>query len=258
MGELKATGGREGGGGRGKEKKRKKKKKERKKNAQRLREKKKNLVSKKTKTKKTKTKKKRYLDELVPPGRHDDRVGRRRREPHARDPLRVAVGLADRVLALADGVPQLDRAVARPADNLAVVDREGHGQDVLGVAQEAARGGPRGEVPQPQGPVPGARERKLPVGRDDDVLDKVRVASQGAAGVAIGRALLAREVPDDDRLVARGREDDVGGRVERRGDGGDPAGVALEGAAEGEGLGHFSVFLKRKGGGGRGAARERF
>lgn len=151
----------------------------------------------------------------------------------------MTVGLPDRVLALADRVPELDRLVARPGDNLPVVDGEGDGQHVLGVAQEAARRGPRGQVPQPEGPVPGAREGELAIGRNDDVLNKVRVAPEGAARVAVAGPFLASQVPDDDGLVARGREDNVGRRVERGGDGGDPAGVALEGAAEGEGLGHF-------------------
>ena len=238
-GEGGAKEGRTGELGRDGRKKKRRKKKEKRRT---LREKK-NSVSKNTREKKKeKEKSTTDLDELVPPGRDDDRVGRRGREPHARHPLRVPVGLADRVLALADRVPQLDRAVARPRHDLPVVDREGDREDVLGVAEEAARGGARGEVPQPEGAVPRAGERELAVGRDDDVLDEVRVAAERAARVAVGGALLAREVPDDDRLVARGGEDDVGGRVERGGDGGDPAGVALEGAAEGEGLGHFLLF----------------
>jgi len=153
----------------------------------------------------------------------------------------VPVGLADRVLALADGVPELDRLIARARDDLPVVDREGHRQHVLGVPQEAARRRARGQVPEPQRAVPGARERELAVGGDDDVLHKVRVAAQRAARVAVGRALLARQVPDDHRLVARRGEDDVRGGVERGRDGGDPAGVPLEGAAERERLGHFVV-----------------
>ena len=153
----------------------------------------------------------------------------------------MPVGLADRVLALADGVPELDRLIARARDDLPVVDREGHRQHVLGVPQEAARRRARGQVPEPQRAVPGARERELAVGGDDDVLHKVRVAAQRAARVAVGRALLARQVPDDHGLVARRGEDDVRGGVERGRDGGDPAGVALEGAAERERLGHFVV-----------------
>lgn len=47
------------------------------------------------------------LHNTVPAARHDDRVGRGRREPNARHPVGVAL-LGDGVLALAEGVPELD------------------------------------------------------------------------------------------------------------------------------------------------------
>ena len=58
------------------------------------------------------------LDELVPAGRHDDRVGSDRREADTGHPLGVAVRLADGVLALAQRVPQLDGLVAGPRHDL--------------------------------------------------------------------------------------------------------------------------------------------
>lgn len=65
-------------------------------------------------------------------------------ESDAGDPPGVALAgamvAADGVLALAEGVPQLDGAVAGGGDDLAVVDGEGDGEDVLGVADEAAGG----------------------------------------------------------------------------------------------------------------------
>ena len=48
--------------------------------------------------------------------------------------------IGDGVLELAEGVPQVDGAVARAGDDLAIVSRESDGQNVLGVADEAAGG----------------------------------------------------------------------------------------------------------------------
>ena len=94
-----------------------------------------------------------YLDELVPSGRDDDGVLGVGREADARDPLGVAL-VGDGVLAVTEGVPQLDGAVARAGDDLAVVGGEGDGQDVVGVADEAAGGGTGGELPEAEGLVP--------------------------------------------------------------------------------------------------------
>ena len=58
------------------------------------------------------------LDLAVPAGGDDQGVVDDRREAHAGHPLRVAVGLADGVLALAQRVPQLDCLVAGPRHDL--------------------------------------------------------------------------------------------------------------------------------------------
>mmetsp|Transcript_9105 Transcript_9105/g.28847 ORF Transcript_9105/g.28847 Transcript_9105/m.28847 type:complete len:281 (+) Transcript_9105:58-900(+) len=94
-----------------------------------------------------------HLDQLVPAARHDQRVGGRRREADARDPLGVAV-LGDGVLALAERVPQLDRLVARARHDLPVVRREGDREDVLLVRDKPAGRGARVEVPEAEGAVP--------------------------------------------------------------------------------------------------------
>lgn len=70
----------------------------------------------------------------------------------------------------------------------------------------------------------------------------MRVAVKAALGVAV-RALLFRQVPDDERLVARSREEHVG-VLERGGQGGDPARVALKGAAKNELLGHDELTAR--------------
>ena len=139
-------------------------------------------------------KRKAHLDDLVPSSRDDDGVERVRGEPHARDPLGVTV-LLDVELALAEGVPELDRAVARARDDLTVVGRERDGEDVGLVTLELAGGKASVEVPKTEGGVPGGGERELAcenatmesaprswshpsrpgrtVGRDDNVRDEV-------------------------------------------------------------------------------------
>ena len=71
-----------------------------------------------------------YLDELVPTSGDDDRVLRVRGESHAGDPLSVAL-VSDGVLAVAEGVPELDGAVTGAGDDLAVVGREADAQNVV-------------------------------------------------------------------------------------------------------------------------------
>jgi hypothetical protein len=52
-----------------------------------------------------------HLDHLVPAPGHDDGVGGHGGEAHAAHPPGVSLRVLDRVLALAQGVPQLDGAV---------------------------------------------------------------------------------------------------------------------------------------------------
>lgn len=97
--------------------------------------------------------KKTYLNKLVPAGGDNDGVLGVGGEADARNPLGVAL-VGDGELAVTEGVPQLDRAVARAGDDLTVVGGERDGQDVVGVADEAAGGGAGGELPKSQGLVP--------------------------------------------------------------------------------------------------------
>jgi hypothetical protein len=137
----------------------------------------------------------------------------------------VALLLLDGVLALAERVPQLDGLVARAGDDLAVVHGEGHGEDILGVADEAAGGGTGVEVPEAEGAVPGAGEGELAVGGDHYVLDEVGVTAERPLREAVV-ALLAGEGPQDDSLVAGGRQEHVGVGVQGAREGGNPALVA--------------------------------
>lgn len=100
------------------------------------------------------------------------------------------------------------------------------------MADEAAGGGSGLEVPEAELTVPGAGEGELSVGGEDDVLDKVGVSGEAAAGDTVGTVLLG-ESPDDDGLVARGGDDHVG-VVNGGGDGSNPVGMGAHGAAEDE------------------------
>lgn len=75
--------------------------------------------------------------------------------------------IGDGVLAVTEGVPELDGAVAGAGDNLAVVRREGDGKDVVGMAHKAAGGGTRGKLPETQSLVPRGRQSVGTVGRDN-------------------------------------------------------------------------------------------
>ena len=65
------------------------------------------------------------------------------------------------VLALGEGVPQLDGLVPAGGHDLPVVGGEGHGQDILGVVLEPACGLAGAQIPQTEVLVPGSRESKV-------------------------------------------------------------------------------------------------
>ena len=193
------------------------------------------------------------LDELVPASGDDDGVLGVGGEANAGDPLGVAL-VGDGVLAVTEGVPQLDGAVTGTGDDLTVVGGEADGQDVVVVADETAGGLAGGELPQTESLVPGRGQGVGAVGGDHTVGDDVGVTLEGAFGVAVG-GLITGEVPDDEGLVTRTGQEHVGAvpplvdahvvprsckllLLERGGKGSDPAGVALEGAAEDELLSH--------------------
>lgn len=107
-----------------------------------------------------------YLDELVPAGGDNDGVLGVGREADARNPLGVAL-VGDGELAVTEGVPQLDGAVAGAGDDLAVVGGEADRQNVVGVADETAGGGAGGELPQSQGLVPRGGQGVSAIGGDN-------------------------------------------------------------------------------------------
>jgi hypothetical protein len=166
--------------------------------------------------------------------------------------------VGDGVLAVTEGVPQLDGAVTGTGDDLTVVGREADGKDVVVVADETAGGLAGGKLPEAEGLVPGRGQSVGTVGGDHTVGDDVRVTVEGAFGVSVG-GLITGKVPDDEGLVTRTGQEHVGAGpllayardildycklllLEGGSEGGDPAGVALKGAAEDELLSHFDVL----------------
>ena len=107
-----------------------------------------------------------YLDELVPTAGDNDGVLGIGAESHAGNPLCVAL-VGDGVLAVAEGVPELDCAVAGTGNDLSVVGGEGDGEDIVGVANEAAGGGAGSELPQAESLVPRGGQGVGAIGRDD-------------------------------------------------------------------------------------------
>lgn len=107
-----------------------------------------------------------HLDKLVPSTADDDGILWVRAESNARNPVGVSL-LGDGELAVAEGVPELDGAVARSGDDLSVVGREGNGEDVVGVSNKASGGGTRGKLPETESLIPRGRESVCSVRGDN-------------------------------------------------------------------------------------------
>lgn len=173
--------------------------------------------------------------------------------------------VGDGELAVTECVPELNGPIAGSRDDLPVVGGEGNGENVVGVAHESASSGTRGELPQAESLVPGGGESICTIRRDDldsvsaqkpndlqflihshlgktyAVGDDVRVAVQRALWVTVG-TLVAGQVPDDEGLVARTRQEHVW--VFQRGrEGGNPSAVTLKGTLENELFRHVEGSL---------------
>jgi len=180
-----------------------------------------------------------HFDGVVPTAANDDWVLRSWAELDGGDPLVVAVLALLAPLELAQSIPQLDRLVAARRDDLSVIGGEGNTQYVMLVSDESGRGDASFDVPEAEGLVPRSGDSELTARGHDDVGDEVVVALESSHWESIGAGVLG-EVPDDERLVARGGNKHfrvlwVGGNL------GDPVTVALEGASQVHYLlGHFS------------------
>lgn len=106
-----------------------------------------------------------YLDELVPASGDNDGVLGVGAEANAGNPLGVAL-VGDGVLAVTEGVPQLDGAVTGTGDDLTVVGGERDGQNIVGVADESAGGVTGGELPEAERLIPRGGQSVGTVGGD--------------------------------------------------------------------------------------------
>lgn len=169
-----------------------------------------------------------YLDELIPARRDNDGVLGVGAEAHARHPLGVAL-VGDGVLAVTEGVPELDGTVTGARNDLAVVGREGDGEDIVGVADETTSGGTGSQLPEAESLVPRSGQSVSAIRGDHlcklalcdfnrgavlvvntyTVGDDVGVSVERALGVTV-LGLVAGEVPDDESLVARSGKKHVG------------------------------------------------
>jgi hypothetical protein len=147
------------------------------------------------------------------------------------------VAVIDNVkLALAEGVPELDGLVSGRRNDLSVVGRERHGEDIASVANKLLGGKTRVQVPKTESLVPRRGQGELSVGGDDNVRDKVVVAVEDLLGET-ERCVVSGQLPNNDCLVAGGSQDHV--RVlGAGGNGGNTTSVALEGTLENEGVRH--------------------
>jgi len=141
------------------------------------------------------------LDILVPASRYDDWVLVVGREPDAGHPVLVAI-LLDGVLALGQGVPQLDGLVSGGRDNLSVVSREGDRENVLGMVLESAGSLSSAEIPQSHGLVPGPGEGKVTIRRKNNIRDEMTMSMKSLLGNAIVSNVIPGQLPDDERLVS--------------------------------------------------------
>ena len=140
-----------------------------------------------------------YLDVFVPTARDNDGVLVVRGEPDARHPFGVTFFL-DSVLALGQGVPQLDGLVPGSGDNLTIVGGESDTQNIVVVVLEAASGASSRQIPQAQVLVPGSGQGKVTIGGQNDIGDEVSMTMETLLRNAV-LLVIAGQLPNDKRLV---------------------------------------------------------
>ena len=165
------------------------------------------------------------LDDLVPTSRNDEGLLGGRRESDARNPV-VVIVLLNGVLALAQGVPELDGLVTSGRDDLSVVSREANREHIALVGEERSNRLSLVEIPQSQSLVPRTRQGISTIGRKNNIRNSTVVTGQSLSGITIGLAL-GGELPNDDLLVTR-RGDNGVGVGEGSGDSSDAVVVSLK------------------------------
>lgn len=79
-----------------------------------------------------------YFDSAVPGSGDDGGLESVGAEANAANPVGMCIGILNSVLALTEGIPEFNGAVAGGGHDLAVVNRERDGDDILGVSAKAA------------------------------------------------------------------------------------------------------------------------
>ncbi len=182
------------------------------------------------------------LDDLVPTSRNNQRLLGGRRETNAGDPV-VMLVLLDGVLALTQGVPELDGLVTTGRDDLSVVSRETDREDIALVGDEGSDRLTLIQVPESQSLIPRSRKSVSSIGRENDIGDGAVVAAQSLTGIAVGFTLRG-ELPDDDLLVT-GRSDNGVGVSEAGSNSSDAVSVSLQVSSVDQ-LNHFDSNLGKK------------
>jgi hypothetical protein len=177
---------------------------------------------------------------LVPTAWYDHWGGLGWGESNARHPLSVAV-VHNGVLALTEGIPQLDGLVAGTRHNLSVVSGESNGKNILVVANESAGGLAGSNLPQSEGTIPWSGKSKLSIGWHYNGGYEVGVTAECLASESVV-LLGAVNLPNNHGLVAGSRQEHVV-VLGRSSDGGDPVGVAHKGAAKSKLLAHGEDVL---------------
>lgn len=177
------------------------------------------------------------LDDLVPASRDEGRSLDVGGETNAGDPLLVSILTGEGALALTEGVPDLDGLITRTGNDLAVIGREGNGEDILGVTREAELGSTGLDIPETERTIPRAGksvEGVLVVRGQSQILDEVVVANETTLSRTVSTGdLVTADLPDDDGLIAGSGDDEIG-EVGGGGNGGNPTVVALKSTLKNE------------------------
>lgn len=126
-------------------------------------------------------------------------------------------------------------------NDLTVVNRKGHRENILLVSNEPTGGFARGDIPESQLGIPTSGKSKGTIRGDDDIRYKVGVSAKTSTGIAIGIIVTAGggvgKLPHNDGLIARRRQKKVG-VFRGSGETSHPVPMALKGSSQTQILGY--------------------
>jgi len=169
------------------------------------------------------------LDSLVPSSGDNEWIFSVWGESDAANPVTVGTSSINGVFAFTKGVPQFDASITRTRNNLSVIRGESNTEDIVGVSSENFGGCSVCEVPKSQGFIPRAGESESSIGRQNNVLNEVRVTSEstfwGSSGISI-----SGEIPRDNGFITGTRNE--GFVITAGSNGGDPTIVTFENSTD--------------------------